>query len=251
MGAVLNDARAAKWLSLGTLVLAGVGVMTAGYFVVQQFTGGGYNNGSIPRVVTVVGTGTKTFKPAKAEVSFSYVYQDTGRDQTESAGDQKFNSIIQGLNQYQPIEVSKTTPQVVQSGQTTGLAAGAAQGTRYQYVNAARVKAGNPDQIRDIVSYLYAQGAATVTQVRYIPDNEEKANSELRELAVKDAKMKAQDLVKATGSKIGKVMSIQEGTASTQASGSVIDSSANLAGVASATGDIELQSIVTVSYEVR
>ncbi|MFC1626817.1 SIMPL domain-containing protein [Patescibacteria group bacterium] len=212
------------------------------------------------RTATVVGVGKIKVQPEKATVSFSMIYNGISQEDAVTEGERRFNNILDGISPYQP-EVDRTAYQIVPSdtsssvGTTNELTSRLLRNS-YQYVNAAKVTISDPTKIQEVVKNLYNNGASVVTPIRYMPADEDKVNREVRELAVKDAKERISQMAKASGARIGKVMTIQEGDLTGQtdaaigaAAGSdpIQTSGVNI----SSSGEVEIRSVVTVTYELR
>lgn len=235
------------------VVALGFMALGAGLFwMAQDYGWVSAGNTGTPRTITVVGTGTKLVTPAEATVSFSYVYDGVSRDAVVTEGEAGFSKIVSGLSKFSPKDVSKTTYQVLENPQTAVTGGKVERVSQFQYINAARITVSDPKMIEQVVSYLYDSGATNVTQVRFAPANQEKVETEVRGMAIEDAKMRAQGMVKATGARLGRVINIQEGASGTQQGSSVTNVTSQANGKAGADGsNIEMQSVVTVTYELR
>jgi uncharacterized protein len=215
-----------------------------------------YQQNKVTRSVSVSGIGNKSVKPEKAIVSFSISLDAPSQAQAVSLGEQKFENILTGLSKYKPTEVNKTTYQISQSTRkipTTTDDKKTVLTSAYEYVNAARITIDNPSEINDVIKYLYSAGAAVVTQARFVPKDEAAADREARNLAIKDAWTRANDLARASGARVGKVLSIQESSTTNAQTGTpVTDSGSSKTDTksgASADG-IQIQAGVTVVYEL-
>jgi len=234
--------------------LAIIILLVAALYLFQQYS-------KVTRTVTVNGTGSVQIKPEKAIVSFSYSHDSLTQAEAITAGESKFESIINGLAQFSPKELSKATYQISNSTKRlptmttdnkTSLVAG------YQYVNAAKITIDKPEKVNDLVKYLYNNGASVVTQVRFVPKDQADADKKAREAALKDAHSKASQLAKAGGARVGKVLSIQEGTSTGEIGSAVMDATTQPQNSASKTGKdqqesangIEIQAAVTAVYEL-
>lgn len=207
------------------------------------FTGSSYGNS--PRVVSVVGVGTKTVKPASATVSFSVVFEGSSRQEAIAQGESIFSSTLSGLSQFGDLRIDKNAFQVSENADSAG------GGIVYRYVNAAKITTNDPIKVQDISKYLYQSGATAVTQVRYIPEDQEKVDRDLRTAAVKDARAKAQQMAAASGARLGRAISIQEGASTGQTGTPVTAGATGDSGSLSEVGEIELQAVTTVIFQLR
>lgn len=194
------------------------------------------------RTVSVVGVGSKAITPEKANVSFSLVVSSNTKTEAIASGEEKFNKIISGLSAFSPESVKKSNYQITQSG----VASSGTLSSSFQYVNAAEISVTNPDSIQKVVTYLHESGATQVGQVRFTPKDQEKTNTQVRELAIKDAREKAVKMASAAGAGLGRVLSITEGASNSSTGTPVTGTTTD-----NTVGDITVQSAVTVIYELR
>lgn len=210
------------------------------------------------RTITVVGVGTKKMPPERAIVSFSLLYEGDNQQGAIAEGEARFSKLLQAVEKFSPQAVD-TTPYQVAPRATSRTADGRVQpGATYQYVNAARVTIDTPQKVTELIKSLYDNGATVVGQVRYVAKDQDKADRELQELAVKNATEKAKQMAKTAGSRIGNVLTIQEGVSTGQSGTSVSGSQSQVTTPSqppsnSPSGNanqIELQAQVTVVYEL-
>lgn len=201
-------------------------------------------------LITVTGIGEQTVKPAKAIVSFSVVYESTDRALAITQGEERFNNIISQIQQYSVENVDKNAYQIIDNSQSVIGDSGLQRTNRFQYANAARITISDLNAVPDLIKSLYDSGATTVTQVRYLPEDEERVDNQIRELAVKDAKDKARRMARASGASLGPVVTIQE-AASTGETGTPVNTFGSNNSSLNEIGEIELQSVVVVSYRLR
>ncbi len=203
------------------------------------------------RSATVIGLGSKTITPQKAVVSFSVVYQNANRNQANTEGDRIYNNILNNLSQFNPTSIDKNTPQITGTSRNSLDNGNLVRNTNFQYTNAARVTVEDLDKVNELVSTIYQNGATEVTQVRYLPENEDKVEDELGKLAVQDAKSKAKQMAAASGARVGKVISIQEAASNSQTGTPTSGLTSTSEGLnLSQTGEIELQTAVTVTFQL-
>ena len=206
------------------------------------------------RTITVTGIGRKTAQAEKATLSFSFAYSSTSESQVISQGEERFNNIISEITKFQPDEIDKNSYQVVDNSRNTlGSNGSLTRAGSFQYVNAAQITTTKLDTVNDIVKTLYDAGATQVTQVRYLPKNEDKFDQELRELAVKDAKSNARKMARASGAWLGSALNIQEAGSNGETGTSVnaLTNNGEEGFDLTSIGEIELESAVVVTYQLR
>ncbi len=226
------------------LLLGGIAV---GYSFITQPT----------RTITVIGTGKKTIPPEQAILSFSLLYENAAQTQAIAGGESRFNQLLNAVKGFNPKSVDTTPYQL--TTRSTGISGGTLSTQPvYQYVNAARVTIDDPLRVSELIKTLYNNGATVVGQVRYVAKDQDKVDQDLQKLAVQNATDKAKEMARTGGARLGKVLTIQEGTSTGQTGTSVTGSNTSPTSNTSnpspttpaSSNQIELQAQVTVVYEL-
>jgi len=196
------------------------------------------------RVVTTIGVGSKQVAAQKAMIVFAVTATGADRNSAATQGEAKFVDVMNMVNSYQPSSVNKTAYQV--APQVTNQLTGETNG--FQYVSGAQITLEGVANVTNLVRQLNEKDA-TVAQVRFLPQDEKVIDKEVRELAIADAKVKAEQMAVASGARLGKVINVTE-QASTGTTGTSVtkEQQANVAGSFS---DIEIQSVVQVTFELK
>lgn len=80
----------------------------------------------------------------------------------------------------------------------------------YTLTQALDVKVRDMGKLGDILSGVVQNGANSVSDVRFVVDDDASVKSEAREAAIKDARKKAEVLAKAGGFRLGKLLTLYE-----------------------------------------
>jgi len=80
----------------------------------------------------------------------------------------------------------------------------------YQLTSSLAVKIRDLEKISDIIDGAVSRGANQVGDIQFVIDDLEKLKEEARNEAIESAKEKAQSIAKATGLKLGKIVSFSE-----------------------------------------
>ncbi len=158
--------------------------------------------------VTVIGSGTVEFEPQKATVIVTYANSGTSPVQTIETGEQKTQTLINtAKNIVGEAEVQKSFYQVVptQPSRVEGTIV-----TGYQVANAFSIEFNQVDKTDELVKTLYELGATTVSNVTFSVDDESKVEQEARKKAVENAKKQAQELARASGKRLGRIVTITD-----------------------------------------
>ncbi|RJR15406.1 SIMPL domain-containing protein [Candidatus Microgenomates bacterium] len=206
-----------------------------GYFAYSYFTP------KTPRLITTTGVGSKSVTAEKAQITFAATVTSATQDAAFTAGETQMTNILNSVNTYAPSEVKKTTSRVTpQANQVTGAILG------YQYVGGAQVTVSGTANIDALLRTLNQQGAL-VAQVNYIPLNEDTVTSEIRELAITDARKKAEVMAKAAGASLGKVITVTDQTGSQT---TTLTQNANTSQPGNFS-DTEVSTTVSITFELR
>jgi len=201
------------------------------------------------RLITTVGLGTKTTQAQKATITFVLTVDATDRASVLTNGEIRFNDILAGIQKFSPEKVNKTAYQIAPllnnlTGETRA----------YRYANGAQITMNGTQNIDNLIRMLSEKEAA-IAQVRYLPADEKASNAEVRQLAITDAHDKAVQMARSAGANLGKVINVVEqptnGGATTTSQSNTGGSFVANAGVANSTSDIQLQSVIQVTYELK
>jgi hypothetical protein len=127
----------------------------------------------------------------------------------------------------------------------------------YSIRSSVSVKVRDFDKAGDILSGVVDKGANSVSDLRFKIDDEDALIAEARDEAISKAKDKAEDVARSAGFKVGRLLSIYEGSSTPYyyAAESSYKVDGMGGGVAPAVsvepGSQELSSSVTLTYEIR
>lgn len=118
-----------------------------------------------------------------------------------------------------------------------------------------RIKIRNLESVDKILAGVSTVSGIQIQNTSYDIDDKTEFYKEARNLAIAKAKQKAEEMAKATGIKVGKVMSISESQNyvapyANQMMKSVMADSANVGGTVSA-GQMEVSTNVSINYEIN
>lgn len=130
--------------------------------------------------------------------------------------------------------------------------------TGYQVNQSFEVKIRDLNKVSAILDGLVTQGANQVNQLGFTVDDIEKVKDQARELAVKDAKGKADTLKKQIGIRLGKIVNYYEGGGSpmlymmeSKAMDGVGGRGGGLTGPEVPAGENEIVVTVTLTYQIK
>lgn len=204
-----------------------------------------------PAVISVVGTGTLTAKPAKVEMLVTKVDSNPDPVLAILAGEESINTITAKAKEVagDSVEIQKSFYQV-----TPSVVAG---DVLYQVVNVFKITAQDPAVATDMVKGFYSSGVTTVSGVNFVPADQEKVIQNARKEAIKDAKNQARNIARSAGKRVGRIISISDdqskgnSTVSTNAPAAAdgaADKQTNYTG--GSPSEIDVSKSMTVTYEI-
>ena len=202
-----------------------------------------------PAVISVVGVGTLTAKPAKGEMLVTKVDSNPDPVLAIMAAEESITAITAKAKELagEDVEIQKSFYQVTPSVVTGDIL--------YQVVNVFKITSQDSSKATDLIKGFYASGVTTISGVNFIPEDREKVTQEARKAAIKDAKQQAKNIARASGKRVGRIISIGDdfskgnSTVSTDGSSNT-DSEATLNYVGGVPTEIDISKSMTVTYEI-
>ena len=206
--------------------MVAVVLLGLGYFGYQKIFGS-------TSTITVNGNGKVMVKAARASFIVSRVSVSADISAAIDDNETSVNRLITVAKRLggSSAEISKSVYQVT------------AQGGQYLVANAISVKTPNFSSVNDMVKQFYKEGATSVTNISYLPEDEAATEQEARKDAVAKAHSNAVAIAKSVGKSVGRVVSIadDQAGASSTVSNALVD----------AQSQIVVNKTVTVAYEIR
>lgn len=195
-----------------------------------------------PSTITVAGEGKLQVVPDQVSMIVTRVNSSTDVNRAVAEGEAGIRVLMDTATNIagKNVEMKKSFYQLQPSATADKT------GYRYQVANAFSLTSKDVNKATELIKSLYQDGATTVSNISFIAKDQEKSEQSTRQLAVKDAKMRAENIAKAAGKRLGRLISISDdnaqpsstvGTQNTTASGSAFD-------------QIELSKRVSVIYEL-
>lgn len=186
--------------------------------------------------LTVIGVGKLNVVPEKAIFIVSRVNE--GRDAVSAIneGDIGLKSLIDITRSVagDAVDIKTSFYQIAPTG------------TSYQVANAFSVTTTEVSKVNELVKSLYRGGATSLSAVSFTTADESKTEQQARELAIKDAKAQAQRIAKASGKRLGKLLSVTDDNAGASSAVGKDKGAASTQGMT----DIEVTKRMQVVYEL-
>jgi uncharacterized protein YggE len=201
-------------------------------------------------LISVVGTGRLTAKPEKVEMLVTQVDSNPDPVIAVSNSEKSIEKLITKAKTLtgDDIEIQKSFYQMTPSVMTGDVL--------YQVVNVFKVTANDPAKASDLIKMFYSEGATTVSNVNFIPENQDQVTQEARKAAIKKAREEAKNIAKASGKRLGRIVSIGDdlidanSTVSTDASMTEGEETAQVNYINGVPSELDIAKSMTVTYEI-
>ena len=153
--------------------------------------------------ITVTGLGSLTSAPGKVEMVVTGALVADTADIAITNGENYLKNLIEVAKKISGPDTEIKQSQFQVTPQDDG---------KFLIASAISIKTTNVSATNNLIKSLYANGATTISNVSFSPIDDDETEKKSRELALVDAKKKADVMAKSMGKKIGKVVSIAEDT---------------------------------------
>lgn len=195
--------------------------------------------------LTVYGTGKVSTTPQSVSLVVTRVNVATDPSLAIDGGE---SGLITLINEAKNIvgsdaEIQKSffTTSVVSGQQSVNGQATVIKGL--QVTNGFKISFKDVSKTNELIKTLYDKGASSISNVSFVPAEKDKIEQESRKLAIANAKQEADKIAKATGKRVGRMISFADDQTD---SSSVISSSQGSFG----TENIDIIKAVSVIYEI-
>ncbi|OGZ65583.1 MAG: hypothetical protein A3C06_00745 [Candidatus Taylorbacteria bacterium RIFCSPHIGHO2_02_FULL_46_13] len=261
-----------RMYKLPIIMITVIGLVGAGW-VFSEFAGLPQNQ---PHEIQVSGEGKAYLKPDVAMVSFGVSSQAMKSQDAVNQNNTKMNAVIAAIKslgvqdkdiqttlyQLSPVygyDRGGIMPMDAKSGPVSSPMYYPMPGnqvvTGYSLEQQVSVKIRNFDNINSILDKATAAGANNVGQLSFTVDNPEMARSEAREKAILAAKEKMENIARASGLQVGKLVNVYEGYNNypqpMYAEAMAKDSGGGSVAPQIQTGQMEVSSSVTLTFQVK
>lgn len=208
-------------------------------------------NGAAPlNTVTAGGTGTVTSPPDVAEMYFgaTFAAEDakSALDQASKAADD-ITAAVKGAGvDAKDIQTANVSVYPEQSGDGQSI-----QITGYRASIQVRVKLRDLEAVGSVISAASDAGANEIGGPTFTLSNDSPARNDAIELAIDDARTRAEVMAKAAGKSLGEIISVSEASVSIPPVYYDMGAKASADSVAIEPGQLDISSSVTVVFELK
>lgn len=191
-----------------------------------------------PATITVIGQGKLDFQPQEFSLIVSTVSSNRDSVLAINEAEAKTSVLIDTAKSVTgaEAEIKKAFYQVQAVPQPDGTAS-------YQVVNAFSVKSNNVTAANQLVRTLYAEGATSVSNVTFSSSDKALTTQEARKLAMQNAHEEAKQIAKASGKRLGRIVSVTEDNQDASGNVSTVSSTAD-------ASEVSITKLVSVLYEM-
>jgi uncharacterized protein YggE len=199
-----------------------------------------------PAIITVIGSGKLQVAPAKVEMTVTRV--DSSVDPVVAVNQGENNTKVL-IDESKVLLVSPDVQRAFY--QITPTVVGGDK--LYQVVNVFKLTSFEPAKTSELIKSLYTKGAVTISNISFLPAEQEDVTQEARRAALKDARAQGKKIAQAAGKRLGRIVTITDdlsqvsGTVSSKEAGGDFVTSDFLA---AAPEKIEVSKVVSVTYEI-
>jgi len=203
--------RSLRMIGLGALLVAATigGIGRGGRVAAQDATP--VPSGS-PAVVTVLGHGAATVTPDIATVTIGVQVTKPTLPEAQSEATAQMTAVLEAIKaagiDEKDIQTAYYSVNVLQNYDNTG---NPTEVIGYQVSNQVNVVVRDLDKVGQLLEDVVAAGANSIYGITFGVSDPSDAQSQARADAVADAKKRAEELAKAAGLSLGRVLSISEG----------------------------------------
>ena len=115
--------------------------------------------------------------------------------------------------------------------------------SNYQVSNGFKITFNQIDKVTNLVKALYASGATSISNITFLPENEDQIEKEARKLALKNAREEGRKIAFSMGRILGRIKTVADDQAEVS---STISSGEGSVG----TGEMDITKSVSVVYEL-
>ena len=212
-----------------------------------------------PAVVSVTGTGAVTAVPNMALVTVGVTSQESGAAGAVAANNRSMAALNKALDAFDIAERDRRSSgfSVQPRYDHRRNPGGMPEIIGYTVSNRVTIRIRDLDSVGDVLGAVIDSGGNTIDSLQFGNEDVDELLDEARQLAIKNARHKAELYAAAASVKVGRVISIAEGGAAAvprpqlRGEAARIAMSADLSPVPIAAGENEFKATINVVYELE
>lgn len=216
-------------------------------------------SGELSNSITVEGTGSLSLSPDTARISIGVETEAENAQDAVASNNQRVEEVFAALEEFgipeediQTVnfnirQVEKRAP----GPETSSLEGEKEQTQTYRVNNTVRVTLRDIDQLGSLLDQAVQAGANTVHGIQFDAENKTEANQQALELAIQDARAKAEVIAEAAGVELGEVVRVQTMGGGPVFRAEMAEMEAASGAVPISSGQLDIQVSAQVSYAIQ
>ena len=199
--------------------------------------------------ITVIGEAKSQVKNQIANFSVGVMVQSMDKNKAISEVNTKMEALVKTIKDFGISEADIQTQSIsyyqeLKGSQNPGM---------WQVSNSVEITLRNVDKANALTDLLSQSGATNVYGPNFSMDDTNQIGKSLYDVAIKDAKDKAESIAKASGRKLGKVLSVSDGGTTNNVVYPVMMKADSVlgAGAVTETGSTTVYKSLTVVFELK
>jgi hypothetical protein len=225
----------------------------------QTVPSGPTQSGELANTITVEGTGSLSLSPDTARISIGVQTEAENAQDAVASNNQRVEDVFAALEEFgipeediQTVNFNIRQVEKRAPGPETSSLEGAEEQTQtYRVNNTVRVTLRDIDQLGSLLDQAVQAGANTVHGIQFDAENKTDANQQALELAIQDARAKAEVIAEAAGVELGDVVRVETRGGGPVFRAEMEEMEAASAGVPISSGQLDIQVSVQVSFAIQ
>jgi uncharacterized protein YggE len=195
--------------------------------------------------ISVTGIGEMKIKPAKVSMIVTRTNTSPLAANAIQNGEEGLNTLIKEAKAIvgEAAEIQKSFYTISQNSGQQVVGSQLVTVSNFQVSNGFKITFNQVDKVTELVKALYASGATSISNITFLPENEDQIEKEVRKLALKNAREEGKKIAASMGRILGRIRTVADDQAEVS---STISSNEGSVG----SGEMDISKSVSVVYEL-
>ncbi len=194
--------------------------------------------------ISVTGIGKVKITPSKVSLIVTKTNSSPIPSDAIQKGEEGLNALIKETKAVVgEAEIQKSFYTISQNSGQQVVGSQLVTVSNYQVSNGFKVTFNQVSKVNDLIKALYATGAASISSITFLPENEDQIEKEARKLAIKNAKEEGRKIASSMGRILGRIKTMADDQA--EVSSTISSSEASVG-----KGEMDITKSVSVVYEL-
>lgn len=198
-----------------------------------------------PTQISVTGIGKLSIEPKKVSMIVTRTNSSPLASTAIQNGEEGLNALIKETKSVvgEEAEIQKSFYTITQNSGQQVVGSQLVTVSNFQVSNGFKVTFNQVAKVNDLIKALYATGATSISNITFLPENEESTQKEVRKLAIKNAREEGRKIASSMGRILGRITTLADDQAEAS---STISSGEESVG----SGKMDISKSVSVVYEL-